>query len=55
MAIGDEVRVGVIAATPTEYEADRWWRWSGGVHNVIDETVSYLYVRYIFNPQDAAH
>jgi uncharacterized SAM-binding protein YcdF (DUF218 family) len=51
-AIGDKVRVGVIAASPAEYDADSWWRWSSGVHTVIDETISYLYARYLFEPRD---
>jgi uncharacterized SAM-binding protein YcdF (DUF218 family) len=54
MAIGDKVRVGVIAATPAEYDAHSWWHGSSGVHAVIDETVSYLYTRYFFAPRDAA-
>ena len=53
-AIGNKVNVGVIAATSAEYDADNWWRRGGGVDAVIDETISYLYVRYIFAPQDAA-
>jgi uncharacterized SAM-binding protein YcdF (DUF218 family) len=52
-AIGEGVKVGVIAATPADYDADSWWRWSGGVHAVIDETVSYLYARYFFVPRNA--
>lgn len=54
MAIGDKVNVGVVAATPSAYDADRWWRWSSGVHTVIDETVSYLYTRYLFAPRNEA-
>lgn len=50
-AVGEKVEVGVIAATPAEYDADSWWRWSSGVHTVIDETVSYLYTRYLFDPR----
>jgi uncharacterized SAM-binding protein YcdF (DUF218 family) len=52
MAIGDKVRVGVISAMPSDYDADGWWRWSSGVHTVIDEAVSYLYARYFFAPRD---
>ena len=53
-AIGNKVNVGVIAATSAEYDADNWWRRGGGLDAVIDETISYLYVRYVFAPQDAA-
>jgi hypothetical protein len=52
-AIGSKVDVGVIAATTAEYDADNWWRRGSGVDTVIDETIAWLYVRYLFAPQDA--
>lgn len=45
--------MGVIAATPAEYDADNWWDWSSGVRAVVDETVAYLYARFLFNPNAA--
>ena len=55
MAVGDEIQVGVIAATPDEYDADDWWTWSSGVRAVVSETVAYLYARFVFNPPDAGN
>ena len=55
MAVGDEIQVGVIAATPDEYGADDWWTWSSGVRAVIGETVAYLYARFVFTPPDAGN
>ena len=50
MAVGDEIQVGVIAASPDEYDAEDWWTWSSGVRAVVGETVAYLYARFVFSP-----
>ena len=44
------VNVGVIAISPNEYDASRWWLSSAGVRNVISELIAYLYARFIFSP-----
>lgn len=49
-ALGDEVKVGVIALESAEYEADEWWRYSEGVREVISESTAYLYARLLFRP-----
>lgn len=53
-AIGDNIVVGVIAASSEEYDADNWWNWSSGVRSVVDELVAYLYARFLFTPGDNA-
>jgi uncharacterized SAM-binding protein YcdF (DUF218 family) len=47
-AFGPEVVVGVVAVPNREYDAERWWRYSEGVKEVISETAGYLYVRLFF-------
>ncbi|HAV65222.1 MAG TPA: cytosine deaminase [Verrucomicrobiales bacterium] len=49
-AFGPEVRIGVICVPDREYEPDRWWASSAGVRDVVDETVAYLYARFVFDP-----
>ncbi|MGB5457370.1 MAG: hypothetical protein WBO18_15570, partial [Gammaproteobacteria bacterium] len=52
IAVGDKIKVGVIAATPEDYDADDWWTWSSGVRAVVSEAVAYLYARFVFTPRD---
>ena len=44
------VNVGVVAISPNEYDASRWWLSSEGVRTVISESSAYLYARFIFSP-----
>lgn len=41
------IKVGVIAAQSSEYEAKYWWQSSEGVRSVISETIAYIYARFI--------
>jgi len=49
-ALGKTITVGVIAIPDPEYDGDKWWVWSRGVRTVIDESVAYLYARFLFTP-----
>jgi uncharacterized SAM-binding protein YcdF (DUF218 family) len=49
-ALGDSVRVGIIAVRNPDYEPKRWWSCSEGVRDVIGETVAYVYVKLFFHP-----
>jgi len=40
MALGPDVEVGVLAARPQMFDADRWWTTSAGVKSVVGETLS---------------
>ena len=51
-ALGDNIAVGVIAASSPEYDADNWWAWSSGVRAVVGELVAYLYARFLFTPDE---
>jgi len=42
--------VGVVAISPNEYDASRWWLSSEGVRSVISESIAYIYARFIFSP-----
>jgi hypothetical protein len=49
-ALGDTVKVGIIAHPNPNYDPARWWRSSTGVRAVVDETVAWLYARLFFEP-----
>jgi len=52
-ALGRNIRVGVISIPNADYDASRWWRTSDGVQEVLNETLAYLYARFLFFPTDA--
>ena len=49
-ALGDKVKVGVIAIPNPDYNAKHWWRYSEGVREVIGETIAYIYAKLFFYP-----
>lgn len=50
-ALGDEVRVGVIAVPNPDYDARHWWKYSEGVRAVLGECIAYVYARFFFFPE----
>ncbi|MEP7299372.1 MAG: ElyC/SanA/YdcF family protein [Burkholderiales bacterium] len=50
MALGDAVEVGVLAATPEEFDLDHWWRSSAGTKAVLGETLSWVWTTCCFWP-----
>lgn len=44
--LAPEVKVGVIALEPLEYEPNRWWQCSAGGRAIIGELIAYLYTRF---------
>jgi hypothetical protein len=50
-ALGDLAEVGVIGATPLEYDPHRWWRSSAGFREVTGEAIAWLYARLLFWPK----
>jgi uncharacterized SAM-binding protein YcdF (DUF218 family) len=50
MAFGDDVQIGIVSISNTDYDPTRWWRYSEGVREILSESVSYLYARLIFHP-----
>ncbi|MBD3288233.1 YdcF family protein [candidate division KSB1 bacterium] len=51
-ALGDEIKVGVIAAENRNYDENGWWRSSHGVRTIISETIAYIYAKLIFRPNE---
>jgi uncharacterized SAM-binding protein YcdF (DUF218 family) len=51
-AFGNDVRVGVIAATNPDYAPGCWWRCSEGVRDVLGEGIAYGYARLFFHPSN---
>ncbi len=49
MALGDGVRVGVVAAAPP-YDVARWWRRSDAAKDVLTEAVGYAWMSCCFWP-----
>lgn len=47
-AFGSATEVGMVAAPELEYDSRQWWSYSQGVRSVVDETVAYLYARFLF-------
>lgn len=45
--LAPEIRVGVIAAQPLDYDANNWWQSSTGVRSTISESIAYAYARFI--------
>ena len=50
-ALGPDVQVGIISVPNPDYDAAHWWRSSEGVREVIDETVAYVYAKFLFWPE----
>ena len=49
-ALGPGISVGIIAVHSPDYDAKRWWRYSEGVEDVINEGVAYVYAKFFFDP-----
>ncbi len=52
-AFGPGVKIGVISVPDREYEAARWWRYSEGVKEVLNESLSCLYTWLFFRAPEA--
>jgi glycosyltransferase involved in cell wall biosynthesis len=50
-AIGADVDVGIIAIPDPDYQPNRWWHYSEGVREILGESISYLYARFLFYPE----
>jgi len=47
-ALGDDVKVGIIALEDPNYDPEIWWKTSNGVRAVVKETVAYVYAKIFF-------
>jgi hypothetical protein len=50
MAFGSPVRVGILAATPSTYDPEAWWRTSTGAEQVLGQTIAWLWTELFFHP-----
>jgi hypothetical protein len=49
-AMGNKVKVGILAHPDTGYDPKHWWSSSHGFRKVADEGIAYLYARVLFHP-----
>jgi uncharacterized SAM-binding protein YcdF (DUF218 family) len=49
-ALGNDIKVGIIAVPVPDYDATHWWRYSEGVRDVFDECIAYMYAKFLFYP-----
>jgi len=49
-ALGEGIKVGIIAVPNPDYNPKYWWRYSDGVREVIGESIAYIYARFFFWP-----
>jgi hypothetical protein len=49
-AFGKQIRIGTIVFETREYDPFHWWKSSAGVRQVLDESIAYLYARFLFWP-----
>lgn len=52
-AFGPQVQVGIISVPNPDYNPNRWWKYSGGVREVLSETVAYIYAKFFFWPSES--
>jgi len=50
MALGQKVRVGVLAARPSGFNPDAWWRASSGVEAMVFQSLGFVWVKCCFWP-----
>jgi len=51
LALGDKYQVGALSATIHHYDSDRWWAYSAGVRQTMNEAIAYIYARFFFKPE----
>ena len=45
--LNPEIKVGIIAAEPQDYNSQEWWKYSEGFRTVIGEIIAYIYARFV--------
>ncbi len=53
-ALGPNVAVGVIAVPSPDFDAKRWWYYSEGVEDVVDQGIGYLYAISFFRVEEGS-
>jgi len=50
MALGQQVRVGVLAARPSNFDPESWWQTSAGVEAIVFQSIGFVWVKCFFWP-----
>ena len=50
-ALGPDVKVGVISVPSPDFDARRWWLYSEGLEDVVEEGIGYVYAKLLFHPR----
>ncbi|MFT5451852.1 MAG: hypothetical protein ACI9N9_001338 [Enterobacterales bacterium] len=50
LAFGSDVDIGILSASPTNYDETQWWKESDGAKSVIGETINLLWTVCCFYP-----
>jgi len=45
--LNPEIKVGIIAAEPQDYNPQEWWKSSEGFRTVTGEIIAYIYARFV--------
>ena len=53
IALGDDVKVGVISIRDRRIDPDAWWKTSEGARSVLTEAIGYVYACVFFSPERA--
>jgi hypothetical protein len=49
-ALGDSIRVGIIASGSFYYGSGNWWKSGKGFREVMNEVFAYIFTRFFFKP-----
>jgi uncharacterized SAM-binding protein YcdF (DUF218 family) len=52
-ALGKQYRIGITSLPDASYDPERWYAYSKGVRAVIDETIAYVYAKFLFHPAES--
>jgi hypothetical protein len=50
LAFGSGVRIGILAARPSGYDPEAWWKSSAGTKTVLSEAVGWVWTKLFFHP-----
>jgi hypothetical protein len=50
MALGPNIKVGVLSAKPENYDPEAWWRTSKGVESIVFQSIGFVWVKCFFWP-----
>ncbi len=51
-ALGRQMEVGVISVPSPDFDDARWWHYSQGLEDVVQEGLGYFYAKILFHPRE---